>query len=113
MRLVIVIFGLFLTGCTLVGQQPSEEAKKEAEFRELLNKAKITQAENKVKIEAVDKKTSQKITKTAKQIVVFKTEVKQLKTELNEVNKKLDSVTNDNLNIPFVLLPISSSQENW
>lgn len=113
MKVYIVIVGLFLTGCTLVGQQPNEEAKKEAEFKELMNKVKITQEINKAKIKDADKKTSEKITKAAKQIVSLKTEVKQLKTDLNEANKKLDSIINDNVDIKFVLLPISSGQENW
>lgn len=113
MRPVIVIFGLFLTGCTLVGQQPNDEAKREAEFKELINKVKVTQELNKAKIQAADKKTSEKITKAAKQIVSLKTEVKQLKTELNEANKKLDSVTSNNIDIPFNLLPVSSGKENW
>jgi len=113
MRVSTVIFVLFLGSCTLVGQQPSEEAKKEAEFLELLKKAKATQAINKQTIQSADKKTSEKITKAAKQIVSLKNEVKQLKTELNEVNKKLDSVSNDTVDIKFSLLPISSGQENW
>lgn len=113
MRPIIVIFGLFLTGCTLVGQQPNDEAKREAEFKELMNKVKLTQEVNKVAIQIADKKASEKITKTSKQIVTLKQEVKQLKTELNEANKKLDSISNDNVDIKFNLLPIPTGKENW
>lgn len=113
MRTIIVIFGIFLGSCSLIGQQPSEEAKKEAEFKELMNKVKLSQEVNKAKIQAVDKKTSEKITKAAKQIVSLKSEVKQLKTELNEANKKLDSVSSDAVDIKFNLLPIPAGKENW
>lgn len=113
MRSIIVIFGIFLTGCSLIGQSPNEEAKKEVEFRELMNKVKVSQEINKTKIEAADRKTSEKITSAAKQIVSLKNEVKQLKSELNEANKKLDSTVSDNVDIKFNFLPISSSKENW
>jgi septal ring factor EnvC (AmiA/AmiB activator) len=113
MRISTVIFAFFLGGCTLVGQQPSEEAKKEAEFAELMKKAKATQEVNVKAIQAADKKTSEKITKAANQIVSLKAEVKQLKTELNEANKKLDSTDHNSIDIKFNLLPISSGQENW
>lgn len=113
MRTLIVIFGLFLTSCIIVGQQPSEEAKKDNEFVELLKKAKQTQEINKVAIQAADKKTSEIITKTANQIVSLKAEVKQLKSELNEANKKLDSIDAPLDNIKFELLPVSSGKENW
>lgn len=113
MRTIIVIFGIFLGSCSLVGQQPNEEVKREAEFKELMNKVKLSQEVNKAKIQAADKKTSEKITNAAKQIVSLKTEVKQLKTELNEANKKLDSVASNNIDIPFNLLPVSTGKENW
>jgi hypothetical protein len=112
MRLAIIIFGLFLFVCVLIGQQPNEEAKKEIEFQDLLNRSKATQEENKVAIKAADKKTSEIITKTANQIVSLKNEVKQLKTELNEANQKLDSVIIPDANVEFKLLPIPNSKEN-
>jgi len=113
MRALIVIFGLFLASCIIVGQQPSEEAKKDSEFIELLQKAKQTQEVNKVAIQAADNKTSEIITKTANQIVSLKAEVKQLKSELNEANKKLNSIDAPVSNIKFELLPVSSGKENW
>ena len=113
MRLAITIFGILLFICILVGQQPSEEAKNETEFQELLTRSKATQEENKVAIKATDKKTSEIITKTANQIVSLKNEVKQLKTELNEANQKLDSVVIPDANIEFKLFAIPGSKENW
>jgi seryl-tRNA synthetase len=113
MRTLIVIFGLFLGSCILVGQQPSEEVKKDNEFIELLKKVKQTQEVNKVTIQTADKKTGEIITKTANQIVSLKAEVKQLKSQLNEANKKLDSIDAPLGNVKFELLPVSSSKENW
>ena len=113
MRISTVIFAFFLGGCTLVGQQPSEETKKDSEFIELMKKAKQTQEVNKVAIQAADQKTGEIITKTANQIVSLKAEVKQLKSELNEANKKLDSIDAPIGNIKFELLPVSSGKENW
>ena len=113
MRTIIVIFGIFLAGCSLIGQQKNEETKKDREFLELLNKSKQIQSINQEKIQEADKKTSQIIQRTSSQIVSLKKEVKQLKSELNEANKKLDSVRNDNIDIKFSLLPVSSGKENW
>jgi septal ring factor EnvC (AmiA/AmiB activator) len=113
MRALIVIFGLFLASCIIVGQQPSEETKKDSEFIELMKKIKQTQEVNKVAIQAADQKTGEIITKTANQIVSLKAEVKQLKSELNEANKKLDSIDAPINNVKFELLPIPSGKENW
>lgn len=113
MKAVIVIFGIFLTGCFLVGQQKSDEAEKDKEFLMLLEKSKQTQEVNKVAIQAADKKTSEIITKTANQIVSLKAEVNQLKSELNEANQKLDSVIIPDANVEFKLFTIPGSKENW
>ena len=113
MRALIVIFGLFLASCIIVGQQPSEEAKKDNEFVELMKKVKQTQEVNKVAIQAADKKTGEIITKTANQIVSLKNEVKQLKTELNEANQKLDSINIPDSSVEFKLFSIPGSKENW
>ena len=113
MKAVIVIFGIFLTGCFLAGQQKSDEAEKDREFFLLIEKSKQIQEANKIAIQAADKKTSEIITKTANQIVSLKAEVKQLKSELNEANKKLDSVDAPISNVKFDLLPVSSGKENW
>ena len=113
MRALIVIFGLFLASCVIVGQQPSEEAKKDNEFIELMKKVKQTQEVNKVAIQAADKKTGEIITKTANQIVSLKNEVKQLKTELNEANQKLDSISIPDSSVEFKLFSIPGSKENW
>jgi len=113
MRALIVIFGLFLASCIIVGQQPSEETKKDSEFIELMKKAKQTQEVNKIAIQTADQKTGEINTKTANQIVSLKAEVKQLKSELNEANKKLDSIDTPTNDIKFELLPIPSGKENW
>lgn len=113
MRTIIVIFGLFLSSCFLIGQQPSEEAKKDREFLQLLQNSKKVQEVNKIAIQNADKKTSEIITKTSNQIVSLKKEVKQLKSQLNEANKKLDSINSDNVSVNFSLLPVSSGKENW
>jgi seryl-tRNA synthetase len=113
MKGLIVIFGLFLGSCILLGQQPSEEAKTELEFQQLMSKSKATQEINKVAIKAADKKTSEIITKTSNQIVSLKNEVNQLKNELNEANQKLDSVVIPDANVEFKLFAIPGSKENW
>jgi len=113
MKVFIVILIMFFSACLIIGQTPSEEAKKDNEFVELMKKIKQTQEVNKVAIQQADKKTGEIITKTAKQIVSLKKEVKQLKSELNEANKKLDSVSNGSVDIKFDLLPVSSGKENW
>jgi seryl-tRNA synthetase len=113
MRVIAVIMILFFSACLIIGQTPSEEAKKDNEFVELMKKVKQTQEVNKVAIQAADKKTGEIITKTANQIVSLKAEVKQLKSELNEANKKLDSIDAPVSNIKFELLPVSSGKENW
>jgi uncharacterized protein HemX len=113
MKAVIIIFGIFLSGCFLVGQQKNDEIEKEKEFLMLLQKSKQTQEVNKVAIKAADKKTSEIITKTANQIVSLKAEVNQLKTELNEANQKLDSVNIPNADVEFKLFSIPGSKENW
>jgi len=113
MRTVIVIMIIFFSACLIVGQIPSEEAKKDNEFVELMKKVKQTQEVNKVAIQQADSKTNEIIAKTSNQIVSLKKEIKQLKSELNEANKKLDSVSNDAVDIKFNLLPVSSGKENW
>jgi outer membrane biogenesis lipoprotein LolB len=113
MRFLSLIPILFLSACTLgVSQQPSEEAKKEAEFQQLIFQSKSAEEKNKLKIIEADKKTSEIITKTSNQIVSLKNEVKQLKSELNEANQKLDSVIIPDANVEFKLLPIPNSKEN-
>ena len=113
MRTIIVIFGLFLSSCFLAGQKPSEEAKKDQEFLQLLQNSKKVQEVNKVVIQNADKKTSEIITKTSNQIVSLKKEVRQLKSQLNEANKKLDSISTVDPGIQFNLLPVSTGKENW
>ena len=113
MRLLSLIPMLFLSACTLgVSQQQSEEAKKEAEFRELLKKAIVTQETNRTIIREADTKTSKIITTTTNNIVSLKNEVNQLKSQLNEANKKIDSTILPDVDIPFQLFSIPSSKEN-
>jgi seryl-tRNA synthetase len=113
MRLLSIILIISLTACTMVAsQQPSEEAKKEAEFHELLKKANAAQETNRTSIKAADTKTSKIITTTTKNIVSLKNEVNQLKSQLNEANKKIDSVILPDANVPFQLFSIPGSKEN-
>jgi septal ring factor EnvC (AmiA/AmiB activator) len=112
MRLLSIILIISLTACTMVAsQQPSEEAKKEAEFHELLKKANAAQEVNRTSIKAADHNSQKIITKTVTNIVSLKNEVKQLKTELNETNQKLDSI-NSNTGIKFRFSAISNNEEN-
>jgi TolA-binding protein len=97
---------IFISACTAVSQQPSEEMKKEAEFQEILRKTDSVRAANKAAIEAADKKTGEIITKTAEQIVSLREEVKELKQELNETSIKPNSGSK------FKFLPITDDSKD-
>ena len=113
MRLLSIILTISLTACTMAAsQQPSEEAKKEAEFQELLKKANAAKEANTTSIKAADRNSEKIITKTVNNIVSLKNEVNQLKSELNEANKKLDSIVIPDANVEFKLFSIPGSKEN-
>jgi ribosomal protein L22 len=71
-----------------VSQKTSEEMIKEAEFQEIMRKAKEASEANKMVMDSADKKATQIVKKTTEQIVLLKQEVKQLKQELNETSIK-------------------------
>lgn len=113
MRLLTIILILSLTSCTMVAsQQPSEEAKKEAEFHELLKKANTAKETNRATIKAADNNSEKIITKAVTNIVSLKNEVKQLKTKLNEANQKLDSVNNDTTGTKFSFSAIPNGEKD-
>lgn len=107
-RLLVAILFLFVVSCSdVASQQPSEEMKREAEFQEVLRKARETSAKNRSIIKAADSQSTQIITKTSEKITVLKEEVKELKQELNEI-KPDPSVPP----IKYKLLPLADSSEN-
>jgi predicted sulfurtransferase len=103
----IIAISIFLHSCTQgISQQVSEDAKKEAEFDELIRQAKQTQQINKAALQKANEQTNEIIVKTTEKIVSLKQEVVELKEEINEIINKSDTV---DLNIKFKLLPISVS----
>lgn len=106
-RLVVIASIIFLNACTEgISQNPSEDMKKEAEFQEVMRKAKETRIKNQMIIKAADEKAGAIITNATKQIVTLKEEVKELKQEINETNIKRGAPPK------FKLLPITDSTEN-
>jgi esterase/lipase len=96
MRWLLIVF---LMGCGVTVQSPSETLKEDKEIENLLGKINQN-IELTIKVQdKADKKQKQIITKTASTI-------KELKEELNETKAKLDSVSSDSI-VPFKLLPIT------
>ncbi len=96
MRWLLIVF---LMGCGVTAQSPSETLKEDKEIENLLGKINQN-IELTIKVqEKADKKQKQIIIKTASTI-------KELKEELNETKAKLDSVSSDSI-VPFKLLPIT------
>lgn len=90
---------VFLAGCGVTAQSPSETLKEDKELENLLGKINQN-IELTIKVQdKADKKQKQIVTKAASTI-------KELKEELNETKAKLDSVSNDSI-VPFKLLPIT------
>jgi septal ring factor EnvC (AmiA/AmiB activator) len=90
---------VFLAGCGVTAQSPSETLKEDKELENLLGKINQN-IELTIKVQdKADKKQKQIVTKAASTI-------KELKEELNETKAKLDSVSNDSI-VPFKLLPVS------
>jgi hypothetical protein len=108
-KFILIIF-LILTVIT-TGQNNSREMLEEKRFSELLKRAKA----NIVKTREAQKRATQKATamvsKTKTKIVSLNTNVKELKTDLNETSKKLDYITDTNIGVKFILLPISDTQK--
>jgi uncharacterized phage infection (PIP) family protein YhgE len=108
MRLLTIILISLLTACTTgISQQTSEEAKKETEFHEILEKANAAQEVNRTFIKTADEKTGKIIQTTTKNIVSLKNEVKQLKTELNEINKNFDSINSTGIKFRFSAISVN------
>jgi predicted transcriptional regulator len=89
-----------------VSQKTSEEMRKEAEFQEIMRKAKETSEANKKMMDSADKQAKQIVQKTSEQIVSLKQEVKQLKQELNE------TTINPSDGTKFKFLPIANDSKN-
>jgi esterase/lipase len=89
---------VFLTGCGVTAQSPSETIKEDIELEKLLGKINQN-IELTIKVQdKADKKQKQIVTEAV-------TTIKELKEELNETKAKLDSVSTDSI-VPFKLLPI-------
>jgi esterase/lipase len=95
MRWIILVF---LAGCGVTAQSPSETLKEDKELENLLGKINQN-IELTIKVQdKADKKQKQIVTEAV-------TTIKELKEELNETKAKLDSVSTDSI-VPFKLLPI-------
>lgn len=106
-KILLVLIPFILYSCTEgVSQKTSEEMKKEAEFQEVLRKAKEASEQNQAIIKKADSASQQVIQKTTEQIVSLKQEVKQLKQELNETD------INPSDGTKFKLLPITDNTKD-
>lgn len=94
-----LLFILFLSGCTLTAQQPSQDLQKDHELEMLLEQNKATIERSMI----IQKKAAQAETKLVNDAVQT---IKTLKIELNETKAKLDSASSDSI-VPVKLLPIS------
>jgi peptidoglycan hydrolase CwlO-like protein len=111
--LIFISISFLIYSCSnTIGQQPSEEMKKDQEFENLMKKVKETRINNQKIIGDVDKKTTQVVEKTAQTITNLKEENKQLKKELNNTNEKYNSIDDTISNINFTLRPVSGGKEN-
>jgi hypothetical protein len=89
MRYLIFIF---LTGCTLSAKKPNPEHKKDAEFHQLISKAKDNHA-NFHQVHAKAKKKEDKLVSQAiTKIVTLKAEVKDLKSEISGMKIRIDTI---------------------
>lgn len=110
-KLSLVLCLYVLYGCTqVVSQEPSEEEKRDREFRELLQQVKEAKEMNRKVLENAEKKTIEIVSETKEKIVTLKKEVTVLKEELYEARNANDDTTN--LNINFKLLPISGDKKD-
>jgi tRNA C32,U32 (ribose-2'-O)-methylase TrmJ len=99
-----------LYGCTqAISQQPSEDAKRDAEFEKLLQQARQTREKTKIYLQEADKETVKLVEKTKEKIMVLEEEVTVLKETINEIKNTNDTA---DLNIGFKLLPVSGDQDH-
>lgn len=115
MKKIFFLIGLsfFIHSCSdTIGQQPSQEMKKEEEFNNLMKKVNDMRAQNQAIMSAVDKQTKDVVEKTAKTISTLKEENKVLKNAINETGKKYNSIGDTVSDIKFTLRPVSDGKEN-
>ena len=109
-RLLLFLAATVLYSCTQgISQEPSEEAKRDAEFEKLLQQAKQTRENTKLYLQEADKETVILVEKTKEKIAVLEEEVVVLKETINEIKNTNDTV---DLNIGFKLLPVSGDQDH-
>lgn len=111
MKKLSLILSLYVfCSCTkVISQEPSEEEKRDREFRELLQQVKEVKEKNKKILKSAEEKTIEMVTQTKEKIVTLKKEVTVLKEELHEALTKSDTI---DIDINFKLLPISSNKED-
>lgn len=109
-RLFPFLAATVLYGCTqVVSQEPSEDAKRDAEFQKLLQEANQTRESTKLYLQEADKETVKLVEKTKEKIAVLEEEVTVLKETIDEIKHTNDTI---DLNIGFKLLPVSSDKDH-
>jgi hypothetical protein len=109
-KFILIIFLIFAV--ITIGQNNSKELIKDQKLYELLKKAKNDISKTKeIQIKAT-RRTTTIVSQAKNKIVNLNTNVKELKTDLNETSKKLDYITDTNVGVKFILLPISDTQKN-
>jgi tRNA C32,U32 (ribose-2'-O)-methylase TrmJ len=109
-RLLPFLAATVLYSCTQgISQEPSEDAKRDAEFQKLLQEAKQTRENTKLYLQEADKETVKLVEKTKEKIMVLEEEVTVLKETINEIKHTNDTA---DLNINFKLLPVSGDQDH-
>lgn len=114
----ILLILVLIAATNTIGQQQSKEQIEEQRFAALLKRAKTNiNKTREVQKKAVQKTTAlvvqakTKITTLNTNVKELKVDVKELKVDLNETSKKLDYVTDTNVGVKFILLPISDTQK--
>jgi len=95
---------IFLFGCSVTAQKPSNDLKDDAEFQALIKRTEESAKQSVVAQAKADEAQKQIVMETVSKIV-------KLKTELNEVKAKLDSIDIDT-GSTYIILPISNHKEN-
>lgn len=95
MKALPIISLLFIYSCTAgIGQSPSLEAKREAEYNRIMREARLAQKKNEQLLQVADEETAKKIDKAAEVIVHLKDEVNVLKTTsmVEKIQIRVDTV---------------------